>query len=321
MASGLFALLDDVAVIAKLATASLDDVGAAVMRAGSKSAGVVIDDAAVTPAYVTGLKPARELPIIWRIAKGSLFNKVVILLPVALLLSAFLPFLITPILMLGGAYLCFEGAEKLLEKLNHSTVSKNVELVEQAPYEDPKELEDEKVAGAVRTDLILSAEIMAIALGEISDSNLITQAVVLLLVGIAITVTVYGVVALIVKMDDFGLHLAKSGQGFVKSIGNGLVRAMPGLLAGLSVVGTAAMLWVGGGIILHGMEVFGAGWLPHTFHSIAATLGGLVPAAAAAVEWIVYALFAGVFGLAVGYLIVLVHHRVVGGKGADSHAA
>lgn len=320
MASGLFALLDDVAVIAKLATASLDDVGAAVMRAGSKSAGVVIDDAAVTPAYVTGLKPARELPIIWRIAKGSLFNKIVILLPIALLLSAFFPFLITPILMIGGAYLCFEGAEKVVEKFFHKKDPAAIELVHQAPYEDPKALEDEKVAGAVRTDLILSAEIMAIALGEISDSNLFTQAVVLLLVGVAITVTVYGVVAVIVKMDDIGLHLAKSGQGLVKGIGNALVRGMPILLIALSIIGTAAMLWVGGGIILHGMEVFGLGWLPHLFHGIAATLASWVPAASAAIEWIVYALFAGVFGFAIGYLIVLAHHRIAGGKGADGHA-
>ena len=322
MASGIFALLDDVAAIAKLATASLDDIGAAAMRAGSKSAGVVIDDAAVTPAYVTGLEPARELPIIWRIAKGSLFNKVVILLPLALLLSAFLPFLITPVLMLGGAYLCFEGAEKVVEKLTHNKEEVTKDLADKPPYEDPKALEDKKVAGAVRTDLILSAEIMAIALGEISESNIITQAVVLLLVGVAITATVYGAVALIVKMDDIGLHLAKSGTGFVKSVGNSLVRAMPVLLAALSIIGTAAMLWVGGGIILHGMEVFGLGWLPHLFHGIANTVGNLLPdAGAAAIEWIVNALFAGLFGLALGYLIVLVHHRIAGNKGAEGHAS
>ena len=321
MASGLFALLDDVAAIAKLATASLDDIGAAAMRAGSKSAGVVIDDAAVTPAYVTGLSPARELPIIWRIAKGSLFNKIVILLPLALLLSAFLPFLITPVLMLGGAYLCFEGAEKVVEKLSRSKDAADEDLPDNAPYEDPKALEDKKVAGAVRTDLILSAEIMAIALGEISDSNIVTQAVVLLLVGVAITATVYGAVALIVKMDDIGLHLAKSGQGLVKGIGNALVRAMPILLVALSIIGTAAMLWVGGGIILHGMEVFGLGWLPHLFHDAAHSIGGMVPAASAAIEWIVNALFAGLFGLGLGYLIVLAHHRIVGDKGSEGHTA
>ncbi|PWQ97765.1 DUF808 domain-containing protein [Leucothrix arctica] len=314
MASGILALLDDVAAIAKLATASLDDIGVAAMRAGSKSAGVVIDDAAVTPAYVTGLEPARELPIIWRIAKGSLFNKVIILLPLALLLSAFLPFLITPVLMLGGAYLCYEGAEKLVEKFSHSKDGEDGNELDHIPYEDPKALEDEKVAGAVRTDLILSAEIMAIALGEISDSNIFTQAIVLFVVGVAITIGVYGAVAVIVKMDDIGLHLAKSSRGLISSVGNFLVRAMPWLLATLSVVGTAAMLWVGGGIIIHGMEVFGLGWLPHLFHGVAHTVGSWLPVANAAIEWIVNAVFAGVFGLALGYVIVLIHHRFEGAK-------
>jgi len=313
MASGILALLDDVAAIAKLATASLDDIGAAAMRAGSKSAGVVIDDAAVTPAYVTGLEPRRELPIIWRIAKGSLFNKIVVLLPLALLLSAFFPFLITPVLMIGGAYLCFEGAEKLIEKLSSDKHAQTAAEIIEPPYEDPKALEDKKVAGAVRTDLILSAEIMAIALGEISDSNIVTQALVLLLVGVAITITVYGTVGLIVKMDDIGLHMSKSDHTPISVFGDSLVRAMPVLLAVLSIVGTAAMLWVGGGIILHGMEVFELGWLTHQFHNIAHAIGTISPVANAAIEWIVNALFAGVFGLAVGYLIVQVHHRIVGG--------
>ena len=318
MASGILALLDDVAAIAKLATASLDDIGAAAMRAGSKSAGVVIDDAAVTPAYVTGLEPVRELPIIWRIAKGSLFNKVVILLPLALLLSAFLPFLITPILMLGGAYLCYEGAEKVVEKLSRHKDSDASAEADHLPYEDPKELEDKKVAGAVRTDLILSAEIMAIALGEISDSNIFTQAVVLLVVGILITAAVYGAVAIIVKMDDIGLHLAKSSKGFVSGVGNFLVRAMPVLLTTLSIVGTAAMLWVGGQIIVHGMESFGLGWLPHLIHGVADTAGSLLSVASGAVSWIVNAALSGLFGLALGYIIVLVHHRIVSSKEAHS---
>lgn len=314
MASGILALLDDVAAIAKLATASLDDIGVAAMRAGSKSAGLVIDDAAVTPAYVTGLEPARELPIIWRIAKGSLFNKVIILLPIALLLSAFLPFLITPILMIGGAYLCYEGAEKIMEKLSRNKDDEAISEIDHPPYEDPKELEDKKVAGAVRTDLILSAEIMAIALGEIGDSNIFTQAAVLLIVGVVITIGVYGTVGILVKMDDIGLHLAKSSKGLISGFGNFLVRAMPVLLAALATIGTAAMLWVGGGIILHGMEVFGLGWLTHLFHDIANTVGSWLPAAAAAISWIVNAMFAGIFGLALGYIIVLVHHRIAGDK-------
>lgn len=309
MASGMLALLDDVATITKLATASLDDISAAAMRAGSKSAGIVIDDAAVTPAYVTGLEPARELPVIWRIAKGSLFNKVVILLPLALLLSAFLPFLITPILMIGGAYLCFEGAEKVLEKLTNQDTEHSAKA-DQVLNVDPKQMENNRVAGAIRTDLILSAEIMAIALGEISDSNIVTQGVVLLMVGVAITVVVYGTVALIVKMDDLGLNLAKSSQGFVSKVGSALVRAMPTLLAGLSVIGTAAMLWVGGGIILHGMEVFGLGWLPKVFHEMAHTVATFIPVATAAIEWIVNALFAGLLGLFLGYLVVLVIKKI-----------
>lgn len=309
MASGMLALLDDVATITKLATASLDDISAAAMRAGSKSAGIVIDDAAVTPAYVTGLEPARELPVIWRIAKGSLFNKVVILLPLALLLSAFLPFLITPILMIGGAYLCFEGAEKVLEKLTNQDTEHSAKA-DQVLNVDPKQMENNRVAGAIRTDLILSAEIMAIALGEISDSNIVTQGVVLLMVGVAITVVVYGTVALIVKMDDLGLNLAKSRQGFVSKVGSALVRAMPTLLAGLSVIGTAAMLWVGGGIILHGMEVFGLGWLPKVFHEMAHTVATFIPVATAAIEWIVNALFAGLLGLFLGYLVVLVIKKI-----------
>jgi len=185
-------------------------------------------------------------------------------------------------------------------------------LPDKPPYEDPAAVEDEKVAGAVRTDLILSAEIMAIALGEISESTIATQAAVLLLVGVAITIGVYGVVALIVKMDDIGLHLAKSGKGLLKPVGNTLVRAMPILLVVLSIVGTAAMLWVGGGIILHGMEVFGLDWMPHTFHQIAHWVASQLTVASAAVEWIVNAFFAGLFGLAVGYIIVLAHHRITG---------
>lgn len=309
MASGLLALLDDVAAIAKLATASLDDIGAAAMRAGSKSAGIVIDDAAVTPAYVTGLEPARELPIIWRIAKGSLFNKVVILLPLALLLSAFLPFLITPVLMLGGAYLCFEGAEKLADKLSGDNKGKPSSKNNQPSYDHPKAMEDKRVSGAVRTDLILSAEIMAIALGEITDSNIVTQGLVLLMVGVTITIVVYGTVALIVKIDDIGLHLVKSSQTFLSKLGHFLVRAMPVLLYGLSVVGMAAMLWVGGGIILHGMEAFGLTWLPNLFHGVAHMLASSIPLASDAFEWILNALFAGLLGVALGYLVVLVHHR------------
>ncbi|MGI8931726.1 MAG: DUF808 domain-containing protein, partial [Sphingomicrobium sp.] len=239
MPSGLIALLDDVSMIAKLAAASIDDVGAATLKAGAKSAGVVIDDTAVTPRYVTGLSPDRELPIIWKIALGSIKNKLLLLLPGAVLLSAFAPFLITPLLMIGGAYLAFEATEKILEAMagDHHAVA------ELLSADTPQELEARQVAGAVRTDFILSAEIMAIALNELSNLGIWEQAAALALVGLAITVAVYGVVGLIVKLDDIGLHLAERANRAVQALGRGLVHVVPKLLTSLSVIGTAAMLW------------------------------------------------------------------------------
>lgn len=252
MASGLVALLDDIAGLTKLAAASLDDVHVVAGKAGAKAAGVVVDDAAVTPRYVTGLTPDRELPIIAKIAAGSLRNKLLLLLPIALLLSAFAPWAITPLLMLGGAYLCFEGAEKVIE-----AVAGGHHVEDHVLASDAETLEKEQVSGAIRTDLILSAEIMAIALGEVSQETLFTQAIVLLLVGVAITVGVYGVVGLIVKMDDIGLHLAQRSAAATRAVGRSLVTAMPIIMRWLSVVGTAAMIWVGGGIIVHGLPKAG----------------------------------------------------------------
>jgi uncharacterized protein len=294
MPSGLAALLDDVATIAKMAAASIDDVAAAAGKASTKAAGVVIDDTAVTPQYVTGFTPDRELPIIWRIAKGSLFNKLVIILPVALLLSAFLPWAITPLLMVGGAYLCFEGAEKVIEKFTEKEETLAEEVAELTSAEHEKVM----VAGAVRTDFILSAEIMAIALNEVAADypSIGMQAGALLVVAIAITLAVYGVVGLIVKMDDIGLHMAQRENGGSQAVGRGLVRAMPKLLAFLSVVGTAAMLWVGGQIIVHGFHIHPAEWL------------GLHEGALA---WLVDAGLCGLFGLALGGVIVAIHHKWV----------
>jgi predicted DNA repair protein MutK len=243
MPSGLVALLDDVALIARAASASVDDIAAAAGRAGSKTAGVVIDDAAVTPSYVTGLSPARELPIIWAITKGSLFNKLVILLPGAILLSEFLPGLIIWILMLGGAFLCYEGAEKVMEKLGGA---KHGETVEDE-IKDPAKFEKQRVAGAVRTDLILSAEIMAIVLNELDLDIWWERGLALALVGVAVTIVVYGAVAIIVKLDDIGLAMAKSESSAKRSFGEGLVAFVPHLLTALSLIGTVAMLWVGGG--------------------------------------------------------------------------
>ncbi|WP_375402502.1 DUF808 domain-containing protein [uncultured Sphingomonas sp.] len=303
MPSGLVALLDDIAGLTKLAAASLDDIGAAAGKAGTKAIGVVVDDTAVTPRYVVGLSPQRELPIIWRIAKGSLRNKLLILLPVALLLSAFAPWAVQPLLMLGGAYLCFEGAEKVLEAFG----AHHDEAADTAS--DPTELENQKVAGAVRTDFILSAEIMAIALNEVATSTLVNQAVALIVVAIGITIGVYGVVALIVKTDDFGLHLAEHGPGPVRALGRGLVLGVPKLMVALSVIGTAAMLWVGGQILTHGAEVLG--WTPpaHFIHDTAARVGHALPVGAAAAEWAVSAALNGVLGLAIGAAIAFVVSR------------
>ena len=300
MPSGLAALLDDIATITKVAAASVDDVAAAAGKASSKAAGVVIDDTAVTPQYVTGFTPDRELPIIWRIAKGSFFNKLVIILPVALLLSLFLPWAITPLLMLGGAYLCFEGAEKVIEKLSpHEEES----LAEEVAELTSAEHEEMMVKGAVRTDFILSAEIMAIALNEVkqlAETSVWLEAATLAVVAIAITIAVYGVVGLIVKMDDIGLDMAKRRFGATRAIGRALVRGMPKLLAVLSIVGTAAMLWVGGQIVVHGFGVHPAEYV------------GLHEGALA---WFADAAMCGVFGLALGAIIVWVHHKVAGAKG------
>ena len=305
MPSGLAALLDDVAAIAKLAAASIDDVGAAAGRAGAKAAGVVIDDTAVTPRYVTGFTPDRELPIIARIAKGSLKNKLLILLPAALALSALLPWAITPLLMLGAAYLCFEGAEKVWEEVGEREPS----LAEEAAELSSADHEREMVAGAVRTDFILSAEIMAIALAEVAGEAFLSRALILALVAVAITVGVYGLVGLIVKMDDIGLHLAERRNRGTRAMGRALVHAMPKVMAALSTIGIAAMIWVGGGIIVHGLETFGIAGIAHLIHDSGEAAAHAVPGLAGAVEWAVGAIGSGLVGLAIGAVIVAVHHR------------
>jgi predicted DNA repair protein MutK len=301
MPGGLAALLDDVAAIAKLAAASIDDVSAAAGRAGVKAAGVVVDDTAVTPRYVTGFTPDRELPIIWRIAKGSLRNKLLIILPVALALSALLPWAITPLLMLGGAYLCFEGAEKVWHELAHKEES----LAEQAEALNSADHEHDMVVGAIRTDFILSAEIMAIALAEVAVESLAMRGAILALVAVAITFGVYGAVGLIVKMDDVGLHLAGRRNPGTRALGRGLVHAMPKVMAALSTIGIAAMIWVGGGIIVHGLETFGVAEPAHLIHDLAVKAAHAVPALHGLIEWTVGAAGSGLFGLGIGALIVL----------------
>ena len=302
MPSGLVALLDDVVSITKVAAASLDDISAAAGKAGTKAAGVVVDDTAVTPRYVIGFTPDRELPIIAKIAKGSLRNKLLFILPAAMLLSAFAPWAITPLLMLGGAYLCFEATEKVAE----AVLGHHAHAEEAATTVDAATFEQEKVSGAIRTDFILSAEIMAIALADVADRPLPIQGAVLVFVAIMITIAVYGVVGLIVKMDDIGLHLAARRESLPRAFGRGLVRFMPVLMRFLEVVGTAAMLWVGGGIIAHGLEESRFSALPHFLHAGAEAVGHLVPVAEGPLVWIVGALGAAVVGLIVGGLIVAI---------------
>lgn len=287
MPSGLAALLDDVAAIAKVAAASVDDIGAAAGKATAKAAGVVIDDTAVTPRYVTGFTPDRELPIIWKIAVGSLRNKLLLLLPVALLLSAFAPFLIAPILMIGGAYLCFEGAEKAIHALTHR--GEHADDDGDGVPDDPAHLEATKVAGAIRTDLILSAEIMAIALAAVADQGFVGRAASLALVAFAVTIGVYGMVALIVKMDDIGLHLAEKPG--TRTLGCALVKAMPPLLTFLSVLGTAAMIWVGGQIIVHNLHI-----VPHVVESAGGGSG--------LIHWLADVVYSGAIGFIIGAVIV-----------------
>lgn len=312
MPSGLVALLDDVAAITKLAAASLDDVAAATGKAGSKAMGVIVDDAAVTPRYVAGFTAKRELPIIGKIALGSLRNKLLILLPAALLLSAFAPWLVTPLLMLGGAYLCYEGTEKVVEAIfgGHAAEAEPVEG-------DTATLEAQKVSGAIRTDLILSAEIMAIALAEVASSPIITQAIVLALVSVAITLGVYGVVALIVKMDDIGLFLARREGAVSRAVGRGLVIGMPILMRVLAIIGTAAMIWVGGGILVHGLETFGVRGPAHVSHAFS-TAAAALPAIGGVASWTAGAAFAAVVGLVVGGAIVLGHSAVTRLRGGHT---
>lgn len=316
MPGGLAALLDDVAALVKLAAASVDDVGAAAGRASAKAAGVVIDDTAVTPRYVHGFTPERELPIVKRIAVGSLRNKLLFILPAALLLSQFLPWLLTPILMIGGTYLAFEGAEKIWELVSgHSKHAKPVPAAAVGP-----DTEKAMVAGAIRTDFILSAEIMVIALNEVADEPLVSRAVILAVVALGITLLVYGVVALIVKMDDIGLRLARTRHGGVATAGRLLVRAMPKVLSVLSTVGIVAMLWVGGHILLVGVDELGwhapYGLVHHLEEAVhgAGGLGGFL-------AWLVNTLASAVIGLLVGAVVVAVMHVIPRRKGAEEHDA
>jgi predicted DNA repair protein MutK len=318
MSGGLFALLDDVAALAKLAAASVDDVGAAAGRASTKAAGVVVDDTAVTPQYVAGVAAQRELPIIKKIAVGSLRNKILFILPAALLLSEFLPWLLTPLLMLGGTYLCYEGAEKVWERIGGH--HPDAEGEEEPQQQFGPEHEGPIVAGAIRTDFILSAEIMVIALNEVTDEPFLSRAVILLVVAVAITILVYGVVALIVKMDDVGLHLTQRTSAGAQRVGHALVRAMPRLLAVISVVGTAAMLWVGGHIILVGVDDLGWHWPYDTVHHWEEHIKHAVEGVGGALAWCANTAASLVIGAVWGAVVVAVMHVLpFGKKAAPAH--
>ena len=310
MAGGLFALLDDVATLAKLAAASVDDVGAAAGRASAKAAGVVVDDTAVTPQYVQGVAAERELPIIKKIAVGSLRNKLLLILPVALLLSEFLPTLLKIILMIGGAYLCYEGAEKIWEKLGGGGHAHDGHQHETLATGDPVETEKSLISGAIRTDLILSAEIMVIALDEIASESFWSRAVILVVVAVLITVVVYGVVALIVKMDDAGLALAQRPGAGAQRVGQAMVRAMPRVLAVIGAVGTVAMLWVGGHILLVGAD--GLGWhAPYdVVHHLEEAVDDAAGALGAVLGWLVNTACSAVVGLVIGAVVVVLMHLV-----------
>jgi len=299
--SGLIALLDDVVALSKVAAASVDDIAGMAAKAGSKAAGVVIDDAAVTPKYVTGLDAKRELPIIWKIARSSFFNKLVILLPAALLMKAFAPWLITPLLMLGGMYLCFEGAEKVWHVLApHKDSHVHVEEIK-----DPAQLEETRVRGAIKTDFILSAEIMTISLAAIPDATFAMEAITLAIVAIGITALVYGSVALIVKADDVGIWLTANAPTPVgRTVGKGLVRGMPYFLKALAFVGTLAMLWVGGSILVHGLHDLGIDWPYDPIKHLAENFTGFV-------NWAVTAGLDGVFGVVIGLALIPVVTKIL----------
>ncbi|MBM2576794.1 DUF808 domain-containing protein [Jannaschia sp. Os4] len=331
--SGLLALLDDVAAISKVAAASVDDVFKLAAKSGSKAAGAVIDDAAVTPKYVDGFAAARELPIVWKIARASAFNKLVILLPAALLLNEFAPWLIPPLLILGGLFLCYEGAHKVWHAIAHRESEAKIKDPALTPL-DAAHLEEERVKGAIKTDFILSAEIMTISLAALQSETSVTgfdgngtdapiwfTAMVLAVIAIVITIAVYGAVALIVKADDVGLHLAENGRTEAgRRLGVSIVKGMPGFMKLLTIVGTAAMIWVGGNIVVHALHEMGWHWPYETIKGWAEGAAYAVGAAPGLVKWVVTAAVDGVIGLALGLLILPLVSLIPGkGAGAEAH--
>ena len=304
MSGGLVALLDDIATLAKVTASSIDDVAANAVKASSKAVGVVIDDTAVTPQYVSGLSPARELPIIGKIARGSLINKLFIILPIALLLTWLAPQVLPFLLIVGGAYLCFEGGEKVLEKLGW--LPGHHEEHEEGGATSAEELEKSIVSSATRTDLILSAEIMLVSMAGLGGETGVMRVAVLIGVAFFMTFFVYGLVALLVKADDFGLHLAKDAiksednrPGPVDNVGRTIVRVMPHIFSVIGVVGTVAMLWVGGHLVIANLAEVGV----PVFHHVLEAAEHAVASAGGFVTWLVETLLSGIFGVVLGSLI------------------
>lgn len=310
MSTGLLALLDDIVAIAKVAAASLDDAAGQAVKVGAKATGIVIDDAAVTPRYVVGFTADRELPIIGKIAIGSLKNKIIILLPGALALSILAPWSLPPLLMLGGIYLCLEGFHKVAEMF-HPHAEKTHAADEAAPATTEFSFEDAKVASAIRTDFILSAEIMAISIAAVAASSFWMKAVLLGIVGTGMTALVYGAVAIIVKADDVGVAMAQTGSRTVRILGRAIVKAMPGLLQALSFIGMVAMLWVGGGIVVHSLAQIGWHAPENAVHAAAERVSKLAPGIAGALDWFVGAAISAVIGLAIGALSAPVADRAI----------
>ncbi len=306
MASSLLLLLDDIATV-------LDDVSVLTKVAAKKTAGVLGDDLALNAQQVTGVKADRELPVVWAVAKGSLVNKA-ILVPAALAIGTWLPWLITPLLMVGGAFLCFEGVEKLVHKFLHKEEhAAELERHAQAMVEggvDPAAMEKDKVKGAVRTDFILSAEIIVITLGAVGGQPFMTQLSVLVTIALVMTVGVYGLVAGIVKLDDLGLYLSRKAGSAAQAIGRGILRLAPWLMKTLSVVGTAAMFLVGGGILVHGVPQVG-----HAVEDWAVDAGALVGSLGSMGVNLVVGVIAGaiVLGAVEGF------KRLRGGRQAAAH--
>ncbi len=293
--ASLLALLDDIASV-------LDDVSLMTKLAAKKTAGVLGDDLALNAQQVTGVRAERELPVVWGVAKGSLVNKA-ILVPAALLISAFAPWLVTPLLMVGGAFLCYEGFEKLAHKFLHHAEDESVRRAQRREAladasVDLRAFERDKIKGAIRTDFVLSAEIITIALGVVADQPFLQQVLVLIGIGILITAGVYGLVAGIVKLDDVGLYLTQRANAGLQAIGRGLLWLAPWLMKTLSVVGTAAMFMVGGGILTHGF-----GFLHELFHHWA-QLAGQLAGIGGALEWLLPTLLNALFGVLAGGVVL-----------------